>query len=175
MAALQGKDWGLLQKLSNLQKMADLYQSIIADDSQNNWCVLGLENGEVIGQASGNGIDSFKQAFDPEQIQWGIYKIMAVDEQAGVISSRTKICQVNWVGRSMSAMKKMAALQGKEQVREVVHSVTIAVDADTVDDIDTNDMARSLLACGGAHKPKYYDFGEGSQIETEFYTGGHEQ
>lgn len=76
-----------------------------------------------------------------------------------VESVRPKMCRINWIGPKVKAMKKMGALQGKDTIAKLWQGAAVELDATSKDDIQAEALKRSLLNCGGAHKPTMYDFG----------------
>eukprot|EP01129_Flabellula_baltica_P013217 TRINITY_DN60_c0_g1_i1.p1 TRINITY_DN60_c0_g1~~TRINITY_DN60_c0_g1_i1.p1 ORF type:complete len:153 (+),score=58.13 TRINITY_DN60_c0_g1_i1:137-595(+) len=138
----------------------DLWQNVTSDQSEINWCILGVENDEVVGVAEGTGIESLTAGFADDQIQWGVIRVEGVDSRGGLESRRAKYVQINWVGPSVTPMRKMKALSGKDLITAFLGSVGLTVDARDRDDIEVVDIAKSLIGAGGAHKPTYYDFGD---------------
>eukprot|EP00466_Bigelowiella_natans_P012123 jgi/Bigna1/85963/estExt_fgenesh1_pg.C_70126 len=77
----------------------------------------------------------------------------------GTCCSGRAVVQVNFVGANVPAMRRMMALSGKKSVSKVCKGVALVIQATKPDEITTKELANSLLAAGGAHKPSFYDFG----------------
>jgi len=122
---------------------------------------LEVENNEVQGIAEGTGFDHLTATFEDNKIQWGVIRIEGVDSRGGLESRRAKYLQINWVGPSVAPMKKLKALSGKEQITVFLGSVGGTLDARERGDLDRLVIAKQLIASGGAHKPSWYDFGDG--------------
>ena len=140
--------------------MSEQWEKVTRDEDETNWCILEVEGDEVVGVADGNGLEALKNAFEDDKIQWGIFRVAGVDSRGGLESRRSKYVQINWVGPSVTPMKKMRALSGKEVVGAFLGSIGMAMDARDRDDLEDVDIAKKLISAGGAHKPTYYDFGD---------------
>ena len=128
------------------------------------WALFEVENDQVVVVAQGVGLESFRGAFDDNKIQWGVLKVSGVDQQDNVTSSRAKYVQVNWVGPNVPARKRSGALAGKSAIAQVLKGVQVTIDATSADDFTGITIGKSLLQCGGAHKPTFYDFGNGETV-----------
>eukprot|EP01125_Pyxidicula_operculata_P022853 TRINITY_DN9628_c0_g1_i1.p1 TRINITY_DN9628_c0_g1~~TRINITY_DN9628_c0_g1_i1.p1 ORF type:complete len:154 (+),score=47.74 TRINITY_DN9628_c0_g1_i1:40-501(+) len=145
--------------------MSDGWKTITNDKNSQNWVILDVLNNNLVDGQVGEGFDSFVAAFNPSAIQFGAIRVTGVDEQASVVSKRAKFVQINWCGTGVAAFKKMNALNLKGPAASIFTSVALHIDANEADDISMADIARKLLASGGAHKPKYYDFGAGQTFD----------
>jgi len=129
--------------------------------------VVEVEKDNVISVASGTGIDSFREAFQENKIQWGVINVHGVDQQDNVTSRRPKYVQINWVGPRVPAMKRLGALSGKAAVGALFQGVQVTIDCNDKNDLDKKTIGKALLQCGGAHKPTHYDFGGEDIISLE--------
>mmetsp|Transcript_4283 Transcript_4283/g.3593 ORF Transcript_4283/g.3593 Transcript_4283/m.3593 type:complete len:151 (-) Transcript_4283:126-578(-) len=116
--------------------------------------------------ATGVGLESCRAALDESQILFAVIRIHGVDERESVTSVRPKYCRVNWVGPKVSAVKKIGALQGKPIIAEMWKGTSIEFDADSLDSLEASNLMTRLLDCGGAHKPRYYEFGADEKLEV---------
>ena len=84
-----------------------------------------------------------------------------------------KYIQVNWIGPQVPAMKRIGALSAKPLAAEVFTTIGVFVDTNDRADLNAKALAQRLLASGGAHKPLWYEFGNGtdkfelSSLETQ--------
>lgn len=83
-----------------------------------------------------------------------------MDNQENVTSKRDKIVAITWVGPNVSPLARNAVLASKSERSNVFRGVTIDMQASDLDFITVEDVGRALLACGGAHKPTHYQFGD---------------
>merc|ERR1712013_708028 len=124
-----------------------------------NWVVATA--GEFDSSAiTGNGLEALKGALEDDKIQFGTFKALGVDKQASVTSTRVKYCNFQWIGPNVPPMKKMKALQGKEEVAVILTGPAITVELTERSEISAKYFGKELLRVGGAHKPTHYDFGE---------------
>ncbi|GAB5355022.1 hypothetical protein AAMO2058_000170000 [Amorphochlora amoebiformis] len=120
---------------------------------------------------SGVGLASLKSNLPTDKVCWAAINVHGVDVRANVESVRTKVVQINWVGKDVPAMKRMQALAGKEKVGKIFKGVALTMDVTIAEDVTPELIVKALLACGGAHKPTYYQMGaeEGEKVEANFY------
>ena len=141
------------------------------DAAAGSWLIVQVSKKNKASEfASGSGLDSFKEALDEKLVLFGVINVHGVDERANVKSVRTKLVQVNFVGSSVPAMKRMMALQGKGPVAKLFGSPATSMDVTSADDITAKEIVSELCAAGGAHKPTYYDFGS-EKVNLDFYDG----
>jgi len=128
------------------------------------WAIFEVNGESVVGAGTGSGLSSFAQSFDDAKIQWGVIRVVGVDEQDNVTSRRPKFVQVNWVGPRVPAMKRMGALSGKAHVTALLKGVQVTIDSNDRADINAHTIGKALLQCGGAHKPTRYEFSADESI-----------
>jgi len=123
-----------------------------------------VERDVVKGVNSGVGLNSFKDAFEDTKNQWGVIKVFGVDQQDNVTSKRPKYVRVNWVGPRVPAKLRSGALSGKPAVAALLQGAQVTIDSNDRDELSAHAIAKTLLQCGGAHKPTHYDFGGGEEV-----------
>lgn len=134
--------------------------------------VLSLDSKKKLEvKAEGVGFSDFKGSFPDTAVAWGIINVHGVDVRSNVESVRTKIVLVNWVGPKVGGVKRSQALSGKAQVQKVAKGVAITLDAEAVSELTLEAIGKKLLSAGGAHKPTFYSFGEGTEnrFDLNFY------
>merc|ERR1719223_1448036 len=114
------------------------------------WVVADSDGNE---SATGSGLASLVETFEPSKVQFAAIRVCGVDEQENVTSTRPKIVRINWVGAKVPAMKKMSALQGKQTIAGIWNGCAAEFDANKPEEIDMNSIGCELLKSGGAHKP----------------------
>jgi len=104
-------------------------------------------------------VQEMKASFDPKSVNFGVYKVVGVDEGTSVTSRRDKLTQISFVPPTASRMQRLNVLNSK-QIRTQTFSGTVCeVQTDDEAEINERDIAKQLLASGGAHKPTHYQFG----------------
>ena len=112
--------------------------------------------------ASGTGgLAEFCATLKDDAIHYGAFVIYGVDVRGNVTSRREKFVQVTWVGANVKVMAKSKVSGQRSAAMAYFRGYHIAyqiMDGDR-DDISEAELGKKLLQVGGAHKPKYYDFG----------------
>mmetsp|Transcript_13097 Transcript_13097/g.15530 ORF Transcript_13097/g.15530 Transcript_13097/m.15530 type:complete len:160 (+) Transcript_13097:138-617(+) len=140
------------------------------DEKSGKWMILSLnKKKKAVVDATGDGLESLRKAFDEGKCSWALFRVHGVDVQENVTSIRPKLVQINWVGEKVSAFAKMGALEGKQKVSKIFKGIACSFDANGSDDVSADEIVKKLCASGGAHKPVYYDFGCDEKIQLEFY------
>jgi hypothetical protein len=133
-----------------------------------NWIVMNVTKGmDLEDSAMGTGLEDFISQFKDDQVQYGCFKVLGVDNRETVVASRPKYVQVSWCGSSIGGMAKMKALQSKQKAARIFTGMAATIDASEADDLTPKAIANVLLKCGGAHKPTHYDFGAGVSISLD--------
>jgi len=144
--------------------MSNLWQDVTNKDTETNWAIFEVNGDTPVGISSGIGLSPFAEAFDDHKIQWGVLNVYGVDQQDNVTSRRPKYVLVNWVGPRVPAMKRLGALQGKNAITSLLQGVQASIDCNDRTELNMTAIGKTLLQCGGAHKPTHYDFGGGEQV-----------
>lgn len=105
---------------------------------------------------------------DEKKVYFIGIKVKAVDERS-VESVRTKYVVATYIGPKAPMMKKAGASTVKAKLTQAWGGISIYYSAPDLSEFTTNDLAARLLQCGGAHKPTYYDFGDGTRYNLDFY------
>jgi len=96
-------------------------------------------------------------------------KVLGVDER-NVSSTRTKYAVATYIGTKAPMMVKAGAATTKAKLTMAWSGITLYYAPPDLASFTTEDLKSRLLACGGAHKPSYYDFGDGTRINLGFYS-----
>lgn len=105
---------------------------------------------------------------DEKKVYFIGMEIKAVDERS-VESVRTKYVVATYIGPKAPMMKKAGASTIKAKLTQAWGGISIYYQVADLEDFTTHDLAQRLLQCGGAHKPTYYDFGDGTKYNLDFY------
>merc|ERR1739838_588807 len=112
-----------------------------------NWVVATA--GEFDSSATtGNGLEALKEALEDDKIQFGTFKALGVDQQASVTSTRTKYCNFQWIGPNVAPMKKIKALQGKDEVARILTGPSLNIEFTDLNEITARDIGKELLRVG---------------------------
>ena len=142
------------------------WNDILAQKGENTFVVLKIEKKTISVLHTGKGLTKLKKILstpESEQSVLGVgFVVYGVDTRGGVTSKRQKAFRVDWMGIRVSPMKRGLQLKCKSHVSEYFSSCNIILQSNSVDDLDEFELTNQLLASGGAHKPKCYDFGDGA-------------
>ena len=103
--------------------------------------------------------DEFVGKLREDQVQYGGFVVYGVDERGNVTSRREKFITVSWVGGSVGVMAKARVTSQRGEIKGYFTGSHLDYQISDVDDLSEDDIVKKLLQSGGAHKPKYYDFG----------------
>jgi len=147
------------------------YWKDLTSGGEENFAVFEVQGDQVQGVAKGSGLDTLKEHLEENKIQWAVINVFGVDQQDNVTSKRPKYVLINWVGPRVPAMKRMGALSGKAAIGALCKGVQVTIDCNDKEELTFKSIAKSLLQCGGAHKPTHYDFGGGEVISVDELSG----
>lgn len=88
-------------------------------------------------------------------------------EIANYLLKRIHPSKVTFVGEKVRGMAKMKALQNRDAMNALMTGTVASLQYDNTDLFTASAVAKQLLASGGAHKPSFYDFGDGNKVSLE--------
>lgn len=101
-----------------------------------------------------------------DQVFFGGFLVTGVDVRENVTSRRPKYVVFNYIGPKVSALKKAKVSVQKNDVQKLWQGIAASIDVfDPVKDLAQAEIAKRLLAAGGAHKPTEYEFGPGQSYQ----------
>ena len=142
-----------------------------------NWVILSFVEGSKTDMTSAcgtGGLAEFVSTLQDDQIHYAAFVIYGVDERGNVTSRREKFVSVTWVGENVKVMAKSKVSGQRTAAMGYFSGAHIAyqiMDGDR-DDISEAELQKKLLQVGGAHKPKYYDFGGASGVAAKAANSG---
>ena len=147
------------------------WNDILAGKNGNTFVILKIEKKNISVLHTGKGLAELKKILstpESEESVLGIgFIVYGVDNRGGITSKRQKAFRVDWMGSRVSPMKRGLQLKCKAHVSEYFSSCNITIQSNSIDDLDEKELTEQLLASGGAHKPKCYDFGDGVKTIEE--------
>ncbi len=105
------------------------------------------------------GYAEFVANLKEDEVLFGGLLVTGVDVRENVTSRRPKFVAITWIGSKLSAMKKAKVSVQRQEVQKLMNGITAAMDISDLADFTQADIAKKLLAAGGAHKPTEYEFG----------------
>ena len=142
-------------------EIADVWQKILDEKDPTNWVLAGYPEGktnEVLLKESGSGgFDEFVAKLGDE-IMWGGFRVVAVDDRGNTTSRRSKFIFVGYLPKTAKMMTRAKCGGHKAVVKESFPSVHIEFTLDDATEISQEEVIARLRACGGAHQPTSYEF-----------------
>jgi len=121
----------------------------------------GKKKGTLQLLATGNGIGALKAQCKDSMVAFFVMAIDGVDARETVTSIRRKLLRVDFTGSSVTRSTKTIKLNLKSHIADLYHGTSVTLQVDSIDDIDPKDIVDEIVKAGAAHKPHYYDFGDG--------------
>jgi len=150
------------------QSLKQSWDSLTEKDGKTNWILFTFENEKSIRLvASGNGgggLDELKANLKDDQIHYGAFRVIGVDNRDTTVSRRPKFIWFTWIGKNLSVLKKARTSTQKPDMAKFFQSAQMNLELSGQDDLTKNEIGKRLLASGGAHKPTYYEFAEGDTL-----------
>jgi len=157
----------------NLTASSD--EKSMADRSQLNWVIWTIDPTDKVLKVAGSGtggLEELNKNFTEDLVQFGALRLTGVDRRQNVTSNRAKFVGFSRIGGNVKAMvKAQAGSQRKEISDRKMNGLTLFVELGDGSVLEQVDLAKRLIACGGAHKPSHYDFGYGEAIPVETLLG----
>lgn len=114
---------------------------------------------DVVGSGTDGraGIVKMLEETGNENVYYGAFRCIAVDDRGSTKSLRPKFTYICWIGASAKATLKPRAIQDKNVVRELVKP-HIDIQTSDVSDLTEEVISAKFLASGGAHPPTGFEF-----------------
>lgn len=99
----------------------------------------------------------FISTLPTDEIVWGAFKVVGVDDRGNLVSRRPKYVFVKYLPSSVPTMKRARAGGHKGEIRQVMNG-HIDVEIEAASDLSEDYIISKLRAAGGAHQPTGYEF-----------------
>jgi hypothetical protein len=103
------------------------------------------------------GFPEFMENLPTDQVVWGAFLVMGVDDRGNTVSRRPKFIFVKWSPTDVPTMARARAGGHKGAVKEVFKA-HIDFDVETADELTEEYIIMKLRQSGGAHAPTGYEF-----------------
>ena len=145
----------------------DAWSRLVSDDSDVSWIMCGSKEGEkekilhFLKEGNG-GMPEFIASLPEDDIVWGGFKVMGVDDRGNTVSRRPKFVSVKYLPTTVPTMKRARAGGHKGAIKAVMDA-HIDVEIETKDELTEDSIITKLRASGGAHAPTSYEFSDYSK------------
>lgn len=114
-------------------------------------------------QAEGTGgLSEIHGALKDDEVQYGGFRVFAVDRRGAVETRRPKFVSFVWTGPDVGVIKKAQAASSKNEILKCFKGANVGLHLFERHDLSTEEVTAKLLAAGGAHKPERFEYGDGS-------------
>jgi hypothetical protein len=145
------------------QEISDAWQTVKSNDGDLNWILLSYSDKaalKLFGKGTG-GFDEMVAQLSDEEILYGVVKVFGVDED----SKRTKFIQVTWVGPGVKPMARAKVSTHKSTVINFFSGTHLQLHVTASNELDKAAVAKALTGNTGSHKPKSYDWNDGTTTD----------
>ncbi|KAI8903388.1 hypothetical protein EDD86DRAFT_215255 [Gorgonomyces haynaldii] len=134
------------------QNIAAAYEDVRNDKTDTNWLLLEYQDEKtdvlkLTGTGTG-GLAEFKNALKPDRAAFGYVRMVVGNDE---LSKRAKFVLVSWCGPQVKVMRKAKLSVHIADVKKVVSSFAIEVQAVSLDDLKENDVQLLLKKAMGAN------------------------
>lgn len=131
-----------------------------ADGNTVSWISCGYSDDklkQLVFKAEGaGGMPEFLDSLG-EEIVWGAFKVVGVDDRGNTVSRRPKYIFVKYTPPSTSAMKRATAGRHKGSIKPIF-TTHVDFEIESKDELTEDGVVQKLRASGGAHQPTSYEF-----------------
>jgi len=103
---------------------------------------------EVQGQGD-DGLPALIAKLDAKQIQFAGLRVVSSDAGEKISSHRPKYVVIQFVGKSVSPLKRSSALKYKDEFSKIARGASIFTQFTDTDDITAKDIAKELVRSSG--------------------------
>jgi len=152
-----------MAKLVIDEEVANAWGRLTSDSSDVSWIAAGYPAAgnnlqiSLRGEGSG-GLPEFIAALPADDIVWGAFKVVAVDNRGNLVSRRPKFISVKYCPATGIAPMKRAKAGGHKGAIKAIFSSHIDIEVESAEELTEEAIIAKLRACGGAHQPTGYEF-----------------
>jgi len=159
----------LIQQLKIDDEVANAWNRLTSDASNVSWIACGYPEGssnELIFKAEGEGgMPEFISQLPANDIIWGAFKVVGVDDRGNTVSRRPKFIFVKYLPAEVPTMKRARAGGHKGAIKQKMDA-HIDIEIESAAELTEEVVITKLRAAGGAHAPTSYEF-------SNYSGGGH--
>jgi len=119
------------------------------------------ESVEIVGSGGGGLSECLRHASSDARVYWGGFRVVAIDEQRGVVSERPKRVFFMLAGPDTPLKQKARGLLDMGAIAEVLQQTHVSFKVESASELSERSVVEKLLLSGGAHRPNAWDFGDG--------------
>lgn len=137
------------------------WQRLVDDNSTVSWIILGYPEGKtdtlVFKSEGPGGMPEFISNLPADDIVWGAFKVVGVDDRGNTISRRPKYIFIKYLPTTVPTMKRARAGGHKGSIKQVIDA-HIDYEIESPSELTEEVIIAKLRSSGGAHAPTGYEF-----------------
>mmetsp|Transcript_3549 Transcript_3549/g.5529 ORF Transcript_3549/g.5529 Transcript_3549/m.5529 type:complete len:156 (-) Transcript_3549:159-626(-) len=143
-------------------EVSNAWNRLTSDTCPISWIMCGYPEGssnklQFVSEGEG-GMPEFISNLPSNDIVWGAFKVVGVDDRGNTISRRPKFIFVKYLPvEGVSTMKRARAGGHKGAIKQVIDA-HIDFEIESPDELTEELIIQKLRASGGAHAPTSYEF-----------------
>ncbi len=99
----------------------------------------------------------FIEKLPADEIIWGAFKVVGVDDRGNTVSRRPKFVFVKYLPTTVPTMKRARAGGHKGAIKQIMDA-HIDIEIESTDELNEDIVVLKLRQSGGAHAPTGYEF-----------------
>jgi hypothetical protein len=133
-------------------EIKDAYDDVRNDATDTNWLLITFEEGsgnkkwKLIGKGSG-GLEQLKSNIDANFLGFGYLRVVSGDE----LSKRAKFVFIKYLSKGLKMQVKAQLNVTRGDVEKVINQINVAIEAETLDELQEADILDRVSKAGGAH------------------------
>eukprot|EP00472_Partenskyella_glossopodia_P004956 CAMPEP_0197534624 /NCGR_PEP_ID=MMETSP1318-20131121/47767_1 /TAXON_ID=552666 /ORGANISM="Partenskyella glossopodia, Strain RCC365" /LENGTH=172 /DNA_ID=CAMNT_0043091957 /DNA_START=1 /DNA_END=519 /DNA_ORIENTATION=+ len=145
--------------------LKDAFKKVMDQKDEINWVIVSAKTGSVQMEGHGSGLSSLVDSFSDNDMQWGLFCVLGVDDGSTIKSVRSKLVQIDWCGDGVRHNDRGRMLNAQlPKIQKFAGAIACQISASPGQEITNRKIAFKLYHAQGAHKPTFYDFGD-SKVE----------
>ena len=137
-------------------EVGNAWRRLTSDDSEVSWIHCGYPEGQtnqLVFKAEGaGGMPEFVSSLPADQIIWGAFKVVGVDDRGNTVSRRPKFIFVKYLPEAVPTMRRAKAGGHKGAIKQVIDA-HIDIEVEAGSELTEEAIIQKLRSAGGAHAP----------------------
>eukprot|EP01035_Chromulina_nebulosa_P017973 gene17973-23604_t len=139
----------------------DAWRRLTQDSSDVSWVAFGYPEGSsnqlVFREEGTGGMPEFISKLPENDVIWGAFKVVGVDDRGNTVSRRPKYIFVKYLPSGVATMKRARAGGHKGAIKQIIDA-HIDIEIENISELTEDIIIQKLRTSGGAHQPNSYEF-----------------
>ena len=141
--------------------MNDAWHRLTQDNNEVSWVHChypeGNTNNLAFNSEGTGGMPEFMAELPTDEVIWGAFKVVGVDDRGNTISRRPKFIFIKYLPTTVPTMKRARAGGHKGAIKQIMDA-HIDLEIEEVSELSEEVVIQKLRQSGGAHAPNSYEF-----------------